>query len=119
MKNKAYRMAMLYDFYGELLTDRQRDFFDLHYNEDLSLSEIAEHYAITRQGVHDALSRAEALLTEMEEKTGLVARYERLQATVAEIEAAAGRICELNRNGDGRITDLAEAILTAARECKE
>lgn len=51
MKNQTYRMTMLFDFYGELLTQRQREFFDLYYNEDLSLGEIAENNDITRQGV--------------------------------------------------------------------
>ena len=55
MKNQTYRMTMLYDFYGELLTDRQREFFDLYYNEDLSLAEIAENAGISRQGVRDVL----------------------------------------------------------------
>lgn len=49
MKNQTYRMTMLFDFYGELLTDRQKEFFDLYYNEDLSLSEIAENEGISRQ----------------------------------------------------------------------
>ena len=47
MKNQTYRMTMLFDFYGELLTERQREFFDLYYNEDLSLSEIAENSGIS------------------------------------------------------------------------
>ena len=119
MKSKAYRMAMLYDFYGELLTDRQRDFFELHYNEDLSLAEIAEHYDITRQGVHDALTRAEALLTDMEEQTGLVGRYETVQARLREIEDAAAEITKLNRYGNDEITTLAERIRTAVGQCKE
>ena len=65
MKNQAYRMAMLFDFYGDMLTDRQREFYDLYYNEDLSLSEIAENYGISRQGVRDVIVRAEATLTEL------------------------------------------------------
>ena len=59
MKNQTYRMTMLYDFYGELLTERQKEFFDLYYNEDLSLSEIAENTGISRQGVRDVIVRAE------------------------------------------------------------
>ena len=59
MKNQTFRMTMLFDFYGELLTDRQKEFYDLYYNEDLSLSEIAENYGISRQGVRDVIVRAE------------------------------------------------------------
>ena len=57
MKNQTYRMSMLFDFYGELLTDRQKEFFDLYYNEDLSLAEIAEHAGISRQGVRDVMDK--------------------------------------------------------------
>ena len=69
MKNQTYRMTMLFDFYGEILTDRQKEFFDLYYNEDLSLAEIAENYGISRQGVRDVIVRAEAAMTELEDKT--------------------------------------------------
>ena len=75
MKNQAYRMAMLYDFYGDLLTARQKEFYDLYYNDDLSLAEIAENYGITRQGVRDIIVRAEKTLEDIEEKTGLIQRY--------------------------------------------
>ena len=77
MKNQAYRMALLYDFYGDMLTDRQKEFYDLYYNEDLSLAEIAENYGITRQGVRDVIVRAEAILTELEDKTGIIRRFHR------------------------------------------
>ena len=60
MKSQAYRMALLYDFYGDVLTPRQKEFYDLYYNEDLSLAEIAENNGITRQGVRDVIVRAEA-----------------------------------------------------------
>ena len=79
MKNQAYRMALLYDFYGDMLTDRQKEFYDLYYNEDLSLAEIAENYGITRQGVRDVIVRAEAILTELEDKTGLIRRFEQMR----------------------------------------
>ena len=67
MKNQTYRMTMLIDFSGEILTDRQKEFFDLYYNEDLSLAEIAENYGISRQGVRDVIVRAEAAMKELED----------------------------------------------------
>ncbi len=96
MKNQAYRMAMLYDFYGDLLTERQREFYDLYYNEDLSLAEIAENYGITRQGVRDVIVRAEAYLTEIEDKTGLIRRFHTMQGQLREISECTGRILALN-----------------------
>ena len=91
MRNKAFRMTMLFDFYGDLLTERQREFFDLYYNEDLSLAEIAENSGITRQGVRDSLKKTESLLLHYEETLGLVARFHRtddaLRAVLTEIGA--------------------------------
>ena len=58
VKNQTFRMTMLFDFYGEILTERQKEFYDLYYNEDLSLAEIAENYGISRQGVRDVIVRA-------------------------------------------------------------
>ena len=89
MKNQAYRMAMLFDFYGDLLTERQKEFYDLYYNEDLSLAEIAENYGISRQGVRDVIVRAEAAMTEIEDKTHIIRRFKQTQKEVAAIEAAA------------------------------
>ena len=93
MKNQTYRMTMLFDFYGELLTDRQKEFFDLYYNEDLSLAEIAENAGISRQGVRDVIVRAEGIMHEVEDKTR---RYE-----------------------DPRLTELAELIGAEAAALKE
>ena len=96
MKNQAYRMAMLYDFYGDMLTDRQKEFYDLYYNEDLSLAEIAENYGITRQGVRDVIVRAEAILTELEDKTGIIRRFHKMQQQFSEIETAVKAIAQRN-----------------------
>ena len=63
--------AVLLDYYGDLLTEKQRDIMQLYYYEDLSLSEIAENENISRQGVHDAIKHAEQYLDEFEEKMGL------------------------------------------------
>lgn len=70
----ALEMTLLFDYYGDLLTERQKMCFDLRHNQDLSLGEIAEVMEVSRQGVHDNLNRAEALLLNMEEKTGCVRR---------------------------------------------
>lgn len=115
MKNQAYRMAMLFDFYGDLLTDRQKEFYDLYYNEDLSLAEIAENYGISRQGVRDVIVRAEASMTEIEDKTHLIRRFYRMQEELTAIDAAADRL--LSASAQGRLTeDLAEEIATLIKE---
>lgn len=72
---KNVEMCLLLDFYGDFLTDRQKSIMDLHYNEDLSLGEIAEKEGITRQGVFDIIKRSETLLNEMEQKLGLLRQY--------------------------------------------
>ena len=84
--DEAVFRTMLFDFYGELLTDKQREYFDLHYNEDLSLAEIAESEGITRQGVWDIIRRAEESMRRYEDKTGLVARYARERKLLSELE---------------------------------
>ncbi len=117
MKNQAYRMTMLFDFYGDMLTDRQKEFYDLYYNEDLSLGEIAENYGITRQGVRDVIVRAEAILTELEDKTGLMKRFQAtrrgLQAILADAEELAGLAA---RQDNSRLEELALRIRDTAGE---
>ena len=75
MDDKALRMTMLFDFFGDMLTEKQREYFDLYHNEDLSLSEIAERDGISRQGVYDIINRAEKILVQLECKTGAVYRW--------------------------------------------
>ncbi len=72
---KNLEFSFLLDFYGEMLTEKQREAIDYYYNKDFSLSEIAYNQGITRQGVHDTIKRAENLLINMEEKLGLVERF--------------------------------------------
>ena len=121
MKNQTYRMTMLFDFYGDILTQRQRELFDLYYNEDLSLSEIAENCGISRQGVRDVIVRAEAAMTELEDKTGLVKRFLQMQQHVDAVIAAANEIKTVNyrQYENPRLEELADAILTSAAALKE
>ena len=108
MKGKPLEMSLLFDFYGETLTEKQRELFDLYYNEDLSLSEIAEHAGITRQGVRDSIKRAEHALREMEEKLGLVARYGGTERCAEELMREVERLRALN--ADTLHSSEAEAI---------
>ena len=121
MKNQTYRMTMLFDFYGELLTDRQKEFFDLYYNEDLSLAEIAENAGISRQGVRDVIVRAEATMQEVEDKTGIIRRFEQFRGHLDAIGEAANEIKTLNyrQYEDNRLTELTDQILAEAAVLKE
>ena len=98
MKSDTYYMTMLYDFYGNLLTDKQKDLFDLYYNEDLSLSEIADNEGITRQGVRDSIKRAEAQLLDMEQRLGLAKRFREMRSGLEQIREAAQRIQDYNKH---------------------
>ncbi len=121
MKDKAFQMTMLFDFSGDLQTDRQSEFSDLYYNEDLSLAEIAENAGITRQGVRDVLVRSEAILTDMEEKTGSVARFLDIQRLSDQIDNAASQILMINeeRYASTDLMRLAREIRDCAAKLKE
>lgn len=82
---KDMSLVPLFDFYGKLLSPRQYDAFDLYYNEDLSLSELAENLGVTRQGVLDNIRSAEKKLQNYEEKLGLSKKQEKYSIIVSEI----------------------------------
>lgn len=113
MENSRLNRSMLLDFYGELLTEKQRDCFDLHYNEDLSLSEIAEQLGISRQGVWDNIRRAEAAMQEMEAKTGLIRRNEETRTA---LEAMREQLKRLSQLSSGEAKTIAD---TAVRQIEE
>jgi predicted DNA-binding protein YlxM (UPF0122 family) len=112
----ALEMTLLFDYYGDLLTERQKLCFDMRYNQDLSLSEIAAELNVSRQGVYDNLSRAEALLKNMEEKTGCVSRD-------LACRKAAHRVCELaaglGSHSDENVKRIAEEIFSQMEALKE
>ena len=96
MKEKSYEMTILFDFYGDVLTEKQRELFDLYYNEDLSLAEISEHLGITRQGVRDGIVRAEEIITNLESKLGFSAKYGKQNTAAKRISELAERIQTVN-----------------------
>ena len=83
---KDFEMGYLLDFYGEVLTPKQREMLRQYYNDDLSLSEIGENFGITRQGARDAIKHGETTLKELEAKVGCAARYRRVQGTLEQLE---------------------------------
>ena len=121
MKNQTYRMTMLFDFYGDILTPRQRELFDLYYNEDLSLAEIAENAGISRQGVRDVIVRAEGIMQEVEDKTGLIRRFEAMRSHLDAIQSAAAEIKTINyrQYENHRLEELADSIIAGAGVLKE
>lgn len=93
---KNLEISYLMDFYGECLTEKQRNFLDYYYNDDLSLSEISENEGITRQGVRDAIKRAENILLDMEQKLGFAKRSAELKRGLDEISECADKIYDFN-----------------------
>ena len=95
--------SLLYDFYGQLLSKRKKEVMELYHEENLSLSEIAAEFDISRQGVHDALKNAEKSLKSYEEKLGLVAKFQKSSEAVKEIDGiidnVIGRLQERHQAG--------------------
>lgn len=109
----SLELVLLYDYYGGLLTDRQRECFEMRYDQDLSLGEIGQELGISRQGVHDNLSRTEALLRNMEAKTGCVSRDRNCRSAAQIILEAAQ---SLKAYPDAEVSQLAGKILEAAQK---
>ena len=112
MEEALFR-TMLFDSYCQLLTEKQREYFDLHYNEDLSLAEIAQSEGVSRQSVWDIIRRAEETMRRFEEKTGLVARFAAERDILA---AAREKLARLETMTDGDAQRLAREIAAALQE---
>ena len=93
---KNLSMSLLLDFYGEVLSEKQREAMELFYNGDLSLSEIAEETGLTRQGVRDRIVKGERIVSELEEKLGLAGRFGEV---TKQISYLVGRLEELKEQG--------------------
>ena len=112
----AHEMVLLLDYYGNMLTDKQRDCFDMRYNQDLSLGEIALELGVSRQAVCDNLSRTEALLRRMEENIGCVKRDMQIRSMARTILEAAA---VLDTSSDPGVSALAQRIKRAVQELEE
>ena len=112
----ALEMALLLDYYGGMLTEKQRDCFDMRYNQDLSLGEIAETLGVSRQAVNDNLTRTEALLRRMEENIGSVKRDMLTRRAVRELLDAAS---VLDASSDPAVLAISQRIRAAAHTLEE
>ena len=112
----AWELAILFDTYGMMLTDKQRDCFDMRYNQDLSLGEIAQELGVSRQAVNDNLTRTEALLRRMEENIGSVKRDMLTRRAVQEILDAAS---VLGASSDPAVLEAMRRITAAVHTLKE
>ena len=112
----ALEMSLLFDYYGGMLTEKQRRCFDLRYNQDLSLGEIAQDMGVSRQAVCDNLRRTEALLRKMEENVGYVGRDLKLRRVLRSIKGAAQ---QLQSHNDLSVSQPASRILSIVAEIEE
>jgi predicted DNA-binding protein YlxM (UPF0122 family) len=104
---KIVEQGLLYDFYGELLTEHQRNIYEGVVFNDMSLSEIAEEQGISRQGVHDLVKRCNKTLAGYEEKLKLVQKFNQTKQMVEEIKELAGAY---KRTGDKKLIDQIEVL---------
>ena len=104
---KIVEQGLLYDFYGELLTEHQRQIYEDVVFNDMSPSEIAEEQGISRQGVHDLIKRCNKILTGYEEKLKLVQKFNQTKQMVEEIKELAGAY---KQNGDISLIDRIETL---------
>ena len=113
---EAVETILLFDYYGRMLTDKQKEYLDLRYNQDLSLGEIAEIMGVSRQAVFDNLTRTEALLRRMEENIGCVKRDIAVRKAAREILEAAA---VLDASSDPAVSALAKRIIAVAQGLEE
>ncbi len=113
---EAFEITLLFDTYGGMLTDKQREYLDMRYNQDLSLGEIAQIQGVSRQAVFDNLSRTESLLHRMEENIGCVRRDRAASTAVSKIADA---LKVLEGSEDPKVLAAVETLRAAMDTLKE
>jgi predicted DNA-binding protein YlxM (UPF0122 family) len=88
---KIVEQGLLYDFYGELLTDHQKQIYEAAVYNDMSLTEIADEHGISKQGVHDLIKRCTKTLQGYEDKLHMIRRFEAIKAQAEELKKASGQ----------------------------
>ena len=114
MFEKNLNISLLIDFYGDILSERQNEMLNMYYNEDCSLSEIAESFSISRQGVRSVLKKGENLLVDMENKLQLASRFIKMRDKSSEI---ASELENINNNiNNGEISSKIHSLIEQIKE---
>ena len=108
--DKIIERNLLFDFYGDLLTERQKSIYQDAVYGDLSLSELADDYGISRQGVHDLIKRCDKTLEDYEKKLKLIERFEKIK------EYSELLVDEVNRYGDTKLTEVTKDYIDKIKE---
>lgn len=121
MGGKNLHINLLFDYYGDMLTEKQKEVMDLYYNEDMSLFEISEHVGVTRQGVHDLIKRSEAILLEIDEKLSFVDRFTKINNEIEKINATVNAMYNLNmkRLFSKELAEMIEYVKTSLDNIKK
>lgn len=85
MIEKKFRLGNLFDFYGELLTDKQRNILELYLLDDFSFGEISDNHSISRQAVYDTVKRSEKILEDYESKLGLMEKFHATESLIKDV----------------------------------
>ena len=112
----AFEVTLLFDTYGDMLTDKQREYLDMRYNQDMSLGEIAQMQGVSRQAVHDNLVRTENLLRRMEENIGCVKRDLLIRRATEELLAV---VTALDASSDPTVQAAKQRICAVAHMLEE
>ena len=111
MEDKTLKNTMLFDFYGDMLTAKQREYYDLYHNEDWTLTEIAKKAGITRQGIHNIIKGAENTLLKFETRTGALGKWVRAREDLKKAESIARKIQSASA-GNKETADLSTKLIS-------
>ena len=113
MLDNIIKNNILYDFYGILLPRKQREIFSMYYHDNLSLSEIAEEYGLTRQGIHETIKRGENKMSDFENKLGLIEKYRREECIAERLTEKIDRLIRERKDDLGlaeKLTEIKDAL---------
>ena len=117
--NLAYE-SLLYDFYGALLTDKQREIMELYHEENYSIVEIASELKVSKQAVYDSLKKSESILSNYEDKLGLMRSLVNTRDTIEEIDSRIEELISLaDDDGSAKLRDGLEEIRSLIRKLDE